>query len=83
MPESDRSLALPSGLADRIDRIRGDESLEHWVRHQLEAAVLDGERALGLVSARQSDQIAAQDARLEEVRDRLDEEEDRRAGGSA
>lgn len=76
MPRSDRSYSIPSGLADRIDRIRGDEAFEHWVRHQLEAAVLRQERALGLVSARQGDQIATQAAHLEEVRERLDDETD-------
>lgn len=73
MPRSDRSFSMPSGLADRIDRIRGDEALEHWVRHQLEAAVLRHERALGLVSAQQGDQIATQAAHLEQVRERLDD----------
>jgi len=65
---------MPSGLADRIDRIRGEESFEHWARHQLEAAVLRQERALGLVSAQQGDKIANQAAHLEQVRDRLDNE---------
>lgn len=74
MPRSDRSFSIPSGLADRIDRVRGDEAFEHWLRHQLEAAVLQRERALGLVSARQGDQVEAQDARLEAVRDRLDDD---------
>jgi hypothetical protein len=71
MPRSDRSFSIPSGLADRIDRVRGEEPFEHWLRHQLEAAVLRRERALGLVSRRQGDQIEAQGARLEEARDRL------------
>lgn len=75
MPRSDRSFSIPSGLADRIDRVRGDEEpFERWVRHQLEAAVLRRERALGLVSARQGDQIATQAAHLEEVRDHLDDQ---------
>ena len=65
---------MPSGLAERIDRVRGDEPFEHWVRHQLEAAVLHRERVLGLMSAQQRDQIEAQDARLEEVRDRSEQE---------
>lgn len=79
MPRSDRSFTIPSGLADRIDRVRGEEPFEHWLRHQLEAAVLGRERALGLVSARQGDQIEAEGARLEEVRDRLDDHSDRDA----
>ena len=65
---------VPSGLAERIDRVRGEEPFEHWVRHQLEAAVLQRERVLGLVSAQQRDQIEAQDAWLEEVRDRSEQE---------
>jgi len=76
MPRSDRSFSIPSGLADRIDRVRGEESFEHWLRHQLEAAVLRRERALGLVSRRQGDQIEAQGARLEEARDRLGDDSD-------
>lgn len=76
MPRSDRSFSIPSGLADRIDRVRGEEPFEHWLRHQLEAAVLRRERALGLVSRRQGDQIEAQGARLEEARDRLADDSD-------
>jgi hypothetical protein len=76
MPRSDRSFSIPSGLADRIDRVRGEEAFEHWLRHQLEAAVLRRERALGLVSGRQGDQVEAQGAHLEEVRDRLDVDSD-------
>lgn len=82
MPRSDRSTSIPSGLADRIDRVRGEELLDHWVRHQLEAAVLRSERALGLMSARQGDQVEAQGAHLEEIRDRLDDETDPRAPAS-
>jgi hypothetical protein len=74
MPGLSRRARVPSGLAERIDRIRGDEPFEHWVRHELEAAVLQRERALGLVSAQQGDEIAAQDARLEEARDRSEPE---------
>jgi hypothetical protein len=70
MPRFSHPSRVPSGLAERIDRVRGDEPFEHWVRHQLEAAVLQPERALGLVSAQQRDQIEAQDTRLEEIRDR-------------
>lgn len=77
MPQqSDRRSRIPSGLAERIDRVRGEESFAHWVRHQLEAAVLRRERALGLVSAQQRDQIEAQDAQLEDVRDRSEHEPD-------
>jgi hypothetical protein len=36
MPRSDRRSYIPSGLAERIHRVRGDESFAHWVRHQLE-----------------------------------------------
>lgn len=46
------------------------------MRHHLEAAVLRSERALGLVNERQGDQVEAQAAHLEEVRDRLDDEAD-------
>ena len=74
MPRFSRRARVPSGLAERIDRVRGDEPFEHWVTHQLEAAVLQRERVLGLVSAQQRDQIEAQDARLEEVRDRSEED---------
>jgi hypothetical protein len=74
MPRSDRTSRIPSGLAERIDRVRGDESFEHWVRHQLEAAVLREERALGLVSEQQGDQIEAQGTRLEQGRDRHEQE---------
>ncbi len=74
VPRSDRPFSIPSGLADRIDRVRDEqEPFEHWVRHQLEAAVLREERAQGLVSAQQGDQIATQAAHLEEVREHLDE----------
>jgi hypothetical protein len=72
MPRFSRRARVPSGLAERIDRVRGDEPFEHWVTHQLEAAVLQRERVLGLVSAQQRDQIEAQDARLEAVRDHSD-----------
>lgn len=61
---------IPSGLAERIDRVRGDESFEHWIRHHVEAAVLARERALGIISADQHDQIETQDADLERQRDR-------------
>lgn len=64
-----RRLSVPSGLAERIDRVRGNEPFEHWVRHQIEAAVLDAERAQGLVSASQADQISAQDTELEQQRE--------------
>jgi hypothetical protein len=74
MPRFSRRARVPSGLAERIDRVRGDEPFEHWVTHQLEAAVLQRERVLGLVSAQQRDQIEAQDARLEEVRDRSEQD---------
>lgn len=69
-----RRTRVSSGLAERIDRVRGDEPFEHWVGHQLEAAVLERERVLGLVSSQQRDQIEAQDARLEEIRDRSEHE---------
>lgn len=62
-------MLLPSGLAERIDRVRGDETFEHWIRHHVEAAVLERERSLGLVTSRQRDQIEAQDAHLERDRD--------------
>jgi hypothetical protein len=74
MPRFSRRARVPSGLAERIDRVRGDEPFEHWIRHQLEAAVLQRERVLGLVSAQQRDQIEAQGARLEEIRDRSEQE---------
>ena len=74
MPRFSRLSRVPSGLAERIDRVRGDEPFEHWIRHQLEAAVLQRERVLGLVSPQQRDRIEAQDARLEEMRDRSDQE---------
>jgi hypothetical protein len=74
MPRFRRRSRVPSGLAERIDRVRGDEPFEHWVTHQLEAAVLQRERMLGLVSAQQRDQIEAQDARLEELRDRSEQD---------
>jgi hypothetical protein len=74
MSRFSRRSRVPSGLAERIDRVRGDEPFEHWVTHQLEAAVLQRERVLGLVSAQQRDQIEAQDARLEEVRDRSEQD---------
>jgi hypothetical protein len=74
MPRSERTSRIPSGLAERIDRVRGDESFAHWVRHQLEAAVLQEERALGLVSDQQGDQIEAQGTRLEEGRARREQE---------
>jgi hypothetical protein len=74
MPRFSRRSPVPSGLAERIDRVRGDEPFEHWVRHQLEAAVLERERVLGLVSAQQRDQIEAQDERLEQLRDRSEQE---------
>src|SRR4051812_39008269 len=65
MPRSDRRSRIPNGLAERIDRVRGDEPFEHWVRHQLEASVLEHERELGLVSDKQGDQIERQGMRLE------------------
>jgi hypothetical protein len=71
-----RSALIPSGLAERIDRVRGDEPFEHWVRHQLEVSVLQQERELGLVSQQQGDQIERQDAQLEQARDRLAHEAD-------
>ena len=74
MPRFSRRAHVPSGLAERIDRIRGDEPFEHWIRHQLEAAVLQRERVLELATAHQRDQIEAQDARLEEIRDRSEQE---------
>jgi hypothetical protein len=74
MPRFSRRSRVPSGLAERIDRVRGDEPFEHWVTHQLEAAVLQRERVLGLVSVQQRDQIEAQDARLEELRDRSEQD---------
>ena len=74
MPRFSRRARVPSGLAERIDRVRGDEPFERWVTHQLEAAVLQREQVLGLVSAQQRDQIEAQDARLEEVRDRSEQD---------
>jgi hypothetical protein len=74
MPRSERTSRIPSGLAERIDRVRGDESFQHWVRLQLEAAVLHEERALGLVSEQQGDQIEAQGTRLQEGRDRRERE---------
>jgi len=64
----ERLLRIPSGLAERVDRVRGDEAFEHWIRHHVEAAVLERERALGLVTERQRDQIEAQDAELERAR---------------
>jgi hypothetical protein len=64
----ERHLRIPSGLAERVDRVRGDEPFEHWIRHHVEAAVLERERALGLVTERQRDQIEAQDADLERAR---------------
>ncbi len=70
MSRIERRLSIPTGLAERVDRVRGDQSFEHWVRHQIEAAVLEGERMLGLVSARQGDQIRTQDTALEQQRDR-------------
>jgi Fe-S cluster biosynthesis and repair protein YggX len=73
MPRSDRRSYIPSGLAERIDRVRGDESFEHWVRHQLESSVLQQERELGLVSTEQRDQIERQGSQLEQTRDRADE----------
>ena len=76
MPRSDRPSYIPSGLADRIDRVRGDESFEHWVRHRLESSVLEQERELGLVSTEQRDQIERQDSRLEQTRDRVNEDAD-------
>jgi hypothetical protein len=69
IPDVERHLSIPSGLSDRIDRIRADEPFEHWARHQLEAAVLEREYALGLVSARDRDQIETQDNELERQRD--------------
>jgi hypothetical protein len=72
MPSLHRRPNVPSGLAERIDRIRGDESFSHWVRHQLEAAVLERELALGLVGEGQRDQIEAQDSDLESLRDEAD-----------
>jgi hypothetical protein len=74
MPRFSRRARVPSGLAERIDRVRGDEPFEHWVTHQLEAAVLERERVLGLVSAEQRDQIEAQHARLDGVRDHSDQD---------
>jgi hypothetical protein len=74
MPRFSRRARVPSGLAERIDRVRGDEPFEHWVTHQLEAAVLQRERVLGLVSAEQRDQIEAQHARLDGVRDQSDQD---------
>jgi hypothetical protein len=65
----ERRPRIPSGLAERIERVRGDEPFEHWIRHQLEAAVLSREHALGLVSAPQRDQIETQDTELEQQRD--------------
>jgi hypothetical protein len=76
MPRSDRPSHIPSGLAERIDRVRGEEPFEHWVRHQLESSVLQQERELGLVSTRQGDQIERQDAQLEQTRDRVEEDAD-------
>jgi hypothetical protein len=70
MSRLERPLSIPTGLAERVDRVRGDQSFEHWVRHQIEAAVLESERMLGLVSARQGDQIRTQDTELEQQRDR-------------
>ena len=64
----ERRLRIPSGLAERVDRVRGDETFEHWVRHYIEAAVLERERALGLFDERQRDQIEAQGADLERGR---------------
>jgi hypothetical protein len=69
MSRLERHLSIPTGLAERVDRVRGDQPFEHWVRHQIEAAVLEGERMLGLVSARQGDLIGAQDTELEQQRD--------------
>jgi hypothetical protein len=74
MPRFSRRARVPSGLAERIDRVRGDEPFERWVTHQLEAAVLQRERVLGLVSAEQRDQIEAQHARLDGVRDQSDQD---------
>lgn len=71
MSRIDRRISIPSGLAERIDRVRGEELIEHWVRHQVEAAVLECERALGLVSGEQGDQIDLQDAELERQRDEV------------
>jgi hypothetical protein len=76
MPRSDRRSRIPNGLAERIDRVRGDEPFEHWVRHQLEASVLEHERELGLVSDKQGDQIERQGMRLEHMRDRLSQDPD-------
>lgn len=73
MSRFSRRTRVSSGLAERIDRVRGDEPFEHWIAHHLEAAVLQRERVLGLVSAQQRDQIEAQDARLEEIRDRSEQ----------
>jgi hypothetical protein len=71
MPRSDRPSRIPSGLAERIDRVRGEEPFDHWVRHQLESSVLQQERELGLVSTQQGDQIERQGIQLEQTRDRV------------
>jgi hypothetical protein len=76
VPRSDRRSYIPSGLAERIDRVRGDEPFAHWVRHQLESSVLQQERELGLVSAEQGDQIERQGSELEQTRDRVNEDAD-------
>lgn len=65
-----RRFSIPSGLAERIDRVRGKESFEHWVRRQIEVAVLEAEQAQGLLSASQRSQISAQDIALEQQRER-------------
>jgi hypothetical protein len=76
MPSSDRPSHIPSGLAERIDRVRGDEPFEHWVRHELESSVLQHERELGLVSTQQGDEIELQGTQLEQTRDRVEEDAD-------
>lgn len=65
----ERRPRIPTGLAERIERVRGNEPFEHWIRHQLEGAVLACERALGLVSERQRDQVETQSTALEQLRD--------------
>jgi hypothetical protein len=76
MPRSDRSSRIPSGLAERIDRVRGEEPFEHWVRHRLESSVLQREREIGLVSTQQGDQIERQGIQLEQTRDRVPKDSD-------
>jgi hypothetical protein len=80
MPDFERDMQIPNGLAERIDRVRGEEPFEHWVRHQIEASVLGRERALGLLSAEQRDQIDEQDSDLERRRDTATADRRRRAG---